>query len=34
MLQQYKMLQEGEINMALSAENTYDFQKDPKSENQ
>ena len=33
MLQQYTMLQEGEINMALSAGNTYDFQKDPKSEN-
>jgi hypothetical protein len=33
MLQQYKMVHQGEINMALSAENTYDFQKDPKSEN-
>lgn len=33
MLQQYQMLQEGEINMALSAENTYDFQKEPKAAN-
>ena len=33
MLQQYKMVQQGEINMALSAENTYDFQKNPKSSN-
>jgi hypothetical protein len=27
------MVQQGEINMALSAENAYDFQKDPKSSN-
>jgi hypothetical protein len=33
MLQQYKMVQQGEISMAISAENTYDFQKDPKASN-
>ncbi len=33
MLQQYKIVQQGEINMALSAENTYDFQRVPKASN-